>query len=354
MSNWVLTKGLTSWRGEINDVFPRRNKASDGSVGDLVHQEGVSGHNPEEGGHAEYNDGDALNEVRAIDVTKDLEPGSKTDWMEVVIQFLVERGRAGKYLPFRYIIYKGRIWTKSSGWVTRTYTGRNKHDHHAHFSGDYNQTADNWVGKLGLATYINSLKAPQEDVVEQADIDKIVNGVAAKIQPQIDALKNEVNNVAAEVWQVKLNSKVVPTRTTGQGLADLANGLRAVLWFSSTNKEAVAAKLPADAPLRTLLNLSTKIDKYFTDEVNRDGQDAARDASLIGMATRLIDLAQASENVALSAEQYDDLKRFLGEKMVEAGEDAAVAATWKLNQIAEALDNAGQALATANDAQPQQ
>jgi hypothetical protein len=149
---WVLTRGQTTVRNEFNAVFPGRDKASDGSKGDPAHAASVSGHNPDRTGRAEYKDGDSLDEVRAIDVDRDLVPGSGTDWMELVVQYLVRKARAGGYIPFRYIIYKRRIWSRTDGWQTRTYTGSNAHDKHAHFSGDYTQTADNWTGSLGLAS----------------------------------------------------------------------------------------------------------------------------------------------------------------------------------------------------------
>lgn len=147
---WVLTRGQATVRSEFDSAFPRRLKHSDGSKGDPAHAASVSGHNPDLTGRAEHKDGDALDEVRAIDVDKDLEPGSATDWMELVVQHLIRKARAGQYIPFRYMIYKGRIWSRTDGWKTRTYTGANKHHEHAHLSGDYSQTADNWVGSLGL------------------------------------------------------------------------------------------------------------------------------------------------------------------------------------------------------------
>lgn len=148
----VLTKGLTRVRAEINEVWPDRDKATDGWLGDSSHSSSTSGHNPDRTGRSEYRDGDNLDEVRAIDVDKDLVKGSSTDWMELVVQYLVKKARAGGYIPFRYMIYKRRIWAGSDGWQTRTYTGDNDHNAHLHLSGGYTQTADNWNGTLGLAS----------------------------------------------------------------------------------------------------------------------------------------------------------------------------------------------------------
>ena len=96
----VLTIGLQTVRAEFNTVFPKRDKASDGWIGDQRHQSGVSGHNPDRTGRAEYKDGDSLDEVRAIDVDKDLRDASgRKVTMEQVVQYLIKRARSGVYVP---------------------------------------------------------------------------------------------------------------------------------------------------------------------------------------------------------------------------------------------------------------
>ena len=172
----VLTIGLTTCRSEFNLVFPRRDKTSDGWIGDLAHQlESSSGHNPDITGRAEYKDGDALNEVRAIDVDKDLNDASGHGiTMEKVVQYLVQRARSGFYVPFRYIIFNGRIWRRTTGWKTETYTGPNKHDKHAHLSGDYTQTADNWKGSLNLRSLVED-DMPTPEQYADAVVEKLLD-----------------------------------------------------------------------------------------------------------------------------------------------------------------------------------
>lgn len=174
---WVLTIGLQTVRAEINKTFPKRDHASDGSIGDQAHASGVSGHNPDRTGRAEYKDGDALDEVRAIDVDKDLRDASgRKVTAEVLVQYLVQRARSGAYVPFRYIIFNRRIWSRSDGWKTRTYTGANAHTEHIHLSGDYTQTADNWKGSLGLATLVKVVVKPPTKPASGSALPKYGNG----------------------------------------------------------------------------------------------------------------------------------------------------------------------------------
>jgi hypothetical protein len=135
MSDWILIPCLVQLRAEFDDIAPGRGHASDGSIGDTVHQHEVSDHNPDETGSVPIHDADRVNEVHAIDVDVDLRTPGLT--MEAVVQFLLARCRARTEKRLRYVIYSKRIWEASNGWRQRKYTGKSPHTEHAHFSASY-------------------------------------------------------------------------------------------------------------------------------------------------------------------------------------------------------------------------
>jgi hypothetical protein len=133
---WVTTPASKSLFAEFNEAFPDRDKGSDGTVGDLAHQESVSDHNPDETGNTGgKSDADNINEVHAADVDDDLRRSGWT--MERCVQLILARCRSGVEKRLDYIIFNRRIWRRSNGWVQEEYTGSNPHDKHAHFSFRY-------------------------------------------------------------------------------------------------------------------------------------------------------------------------------------------------------------------------
>jgi hypothetical protein len=81
--------------------------------------------------------------------------------MEKVVQFMLARCRSGAEKRLRYIIYNRRIWSASSGWVQKTYTGASPHTEHAHFSASYDSTLEASTASWHLEDIPVSIPAAQ-------------------------------------------------------------------------------------------------------------------------------------------------------------------------------------------------
>ena len=132
---WVLAKPAASLNAAFDAAFPQRQKTSDGTIGDLEHAQGVSGHNPDDtpGVTAERTDADTKAEVRATDRDKDLNDPrgvTMTDVLRSILATPRDRDR------FIYFIWNSKIYRKSNGWREEDYTGDNSHTEHLHASGD--------------------------------------------------------------------------------------------------------------------------------------------------------------------------------------------------------------------------
>jgi hypothetical protein len=118
---WRLAESLKTLRRQVNEMFPDRDKASDGSIGDTAHQATKSEHNPDE-----------FNVVRAIDIDADL-----SDTVKVGV--LRDALLAAKDDRLHYLISDGKIYSSypaqaKPAWAPRPYTGKNAHRHHLHIS----------------------------------------------------------------------------------------------------------------------------------------------------------------------------------------------------------------------------
>lgn len=166
----VLTPSLVKLRDALNTRCPGRDKASDGWIGDKAHQQSTSGHNPDDtpGVKAEYSDADSKPEVRAIDVDADLRCGGLT--MLQVIRAILDSPSTLKRL--RYIIYNRVIWSRTTNWQPRAYTGSSPHTEHAHFSGDPldddNESPWTVVATVGQEDDMTPAQAAQLQAVAEA------------------------------------------------------------------------------------------------------------------------------------------------------------------------------------------
>ena len=163
MASWILVPCLVTLRSEFNAVAPGRDKASDGSIGDVAHSQSSSDHNPDETGSTPYEDADSINEVHAVDVDKDLRRAGWT--MLKAVEIIVVRHRQGRDDRLQNVIYNRRIWSRSWGWTARSYTGANAHTQHAHFSARYTTAQERDTRPWGL------LEAEDDDMatITQSD-----------------------------------------------------------------------------------------------------------------------------------------------------------------------------------------
>jgi hypothetical protein len=140
----VLIASLVALRATFNRAAPRRDKTSDGWIGNAAHAATVSSHNPDESGNVPIHDADRIDEVHAIDVDGDLnatDARGRFTMMRAVRQLVVDH-RAGRESRLRYIIFERTIWSASWGWAAREYTGANPHDHHMHADGSYDSAKE--------------------------------------------------------------------------------------------------------------------------------------------------------------------------------------------------------------------
>lgn len=119
--SWRLAKSLDVLRKQINETYPNRNKANDGTIGDTRHAATQSEHNPDRNGV-----------VRALDITNDPAHGV---YARQIAEAIV-KARDPRVL---YIISNGQIVRSyprsgTTPWKWGPYGGSNPHIEHFHTS----------------------------------------------------------------------------------------------------------------------------------------------------------------------------------------------------------------------------
>lgn len=116
--SYYLAPSLVALRNEVNARWPRRDKASDGWIGDASHSARKSSHNPD------YANGGV---VRGLDIdVDDNDPSSNL--RSEVLKAVIGDSRVW------YVISNGIIYSRTYNWAARRYTGSNPHTKHVHVS----------------------------------------------------------------------------------------------------------------------------------------------------------------------------------------------------------------------------
>lgn len=134
----VLTQATQRW--------PKRRKASDGTIGDKAHRRRVSDHNP-----------DSTGTVYAVDLTND--PAHGID-AHAWIRWYLNTKQPG-WERVKYGISNGQVWEHDTQ-VWRHYDGENKHTKHAHLSikPGYRNDTRPWFNGWGSAVVPPSVTPP--------------------------------------------------------------------------------------------------------------------------------------------------------------------------------------------------
>lgn len=226
-----LNPALTRLRNEVNAAYPRRDKDSDGWIGDRAHQSRASAHNPDPDGS-----------VDAFDMDCELNgPGRpyKAAVAHVISQF-------EKHPAASYWIYNDQISLRSEGWRARSYAYagpvRNRHTKHVHLEtreGHENSTQP-WGIKEG----------------EDVDLDDKVYTAEAKNAFGVPAGERDVRAILAAVD--KRTSKLTNT-------AWLAALVRAETAALRTVVEHLAAALKAGGGNVDTAAVLTGVDERLAD-----------------------------------------------------------------------------------------
>lgn len=187
---WRVAYSLVTLINQVNALYPRRNKASDGTIGDASHAAGQSDHNPNPAGI-----------VTAWDVTHD--PANGPD-----VQKLFDALIASRDPRIKYLIFNRRIMvpTWSSGWSWVPYTGDNPHTSHGHISvwGDKADQTSKWsIGEVmyqGKTAEQHAKEAAHNMAVAEARAKLLAQvAQAAGVNPNKPIEQREVDEIVANI-----------------------------------------------------------------------------------------------------------------------------------------------------------
>jgi hypothetical protein len=122
--SWKLAAAAQTLRKQVNTRYPKRDKSSDGTIGDQAHRRRISDHNPDRTGY-----------VMALDIDEDFgSPGAA----QVFADQLMWHMRTSGDKRIKNIVYEGKVASGTYAdkfWVWRSQP-RLGHKHHIHISFD--------------------------------------------------------------------------------------------------------------------------------------------------------------------------------------------------------------------------
>lgn len=245
----VLVPALVSLRNEFNALSPTRDKGAEGWIGDVAHQGSPSGHNPDESGTPENYDSDSIDEVRAIDVDKDL---LKAGWTaQRAVDIIVGRHKRGEDNRLDYVIYNHWIYERQNGWNRRRFDD-SPHEDHIHFSslpgsGSGSANPENRTGPWGL------LAADDQEDYVSATTDKIqlTDQYKAVVDGNSDTDSVATVLMTTAIWTVRAAQAAATSRANSEAILEEQKKTNTVLSSIDTQLKLLVtamSKLPPTPP----------------------------------------------------------------------------------------------------------
>jgi len=264
MSNWIVIPCLLVMRDEFDKSSPKgskRDKGAEGFIGDTAHATGgTSDHLPDEDYAALRNkDSDHKNEVHAYDCdsTGPWPDGKRGDiagsWFDNKIKQLIATERKRWLDPndmcrLHYIIWRGMIYSTSTDWVGKKYTGSDQHYNHAHFSGRYETRAEEDTRPWGIYVAPTKPITPPEDLPVDS---KTYNALF------LGALKDPT--IRKELGAAMLEAAGWSEGYPGRKLSQHANDLQVERNFLFGRPDKDGQQIPEDSPLAKMAKAADKI-----------------------------------------------------------------------------------------------
>ncbi|MGH3994992.1 MAG: hypothetical protein ACRDSN_21320 [Pseudonocardiaceae bacterium] len=218
---------------EVNTRWPRRDRGSDGTIGDAAHASRSSDHNP-----WVVVGGTGVVRARDIDVG-----GIDAGWLA---EHLRRLGAAGdrRLTGGGYVILNRRITTPDfSGW--RAYTGTNPHTSHMHVS--FSRHAAGFDSRAGWG-----ITAQEDDLTEQNVIDAIYDIHAqltgSRAPGQYPGYPSWVEGAPPRTVTDAGRETILRLEHLSHGIIAYHSALAARITTVETTMNAIAAKLGVDAP----------------------------------------------------------------------------------------------------------
>jgi len=131
--SWKLAAAADTLRTQVNTRYPKRDRGSDGTIGDQAHKRRISDHNPDKSGY-----------VMALDLDEDGWPAHA--FADELLKYLRNSGDN----RVKNVVYEGRVASatyKDHLWTWRSAPSLG-HAHHIHIS--FNETAKNGGAEFPL------------------------------------------------------------------------------------------------------------------------------------------------------------------------------------------------------------